>query len=106
IHISKQTNISIWCISLVLRRFKGDLRDTHFPCASHIKCRLDAFGKSRGQWPETNEESDIRSPVPAPVIVVDTMIPIKLMDVELLLLDDVVVTHHDPGKGSHQAGVS
>lgn len=67
---------------------------------------LNALGESGQQRGEAGDEGSICTPVDAAIIPVDAIAAVELVDIELALLDNIVITDHDASQRSHEAGIA
>lgn len=79
---------------------------THLPGTADVQSWLDALCKSRHAWRKSNNESDEGTPVDAMIVPVDAAVSVELVNVELLLLNQIIIADHDPGKWAHQARIA
>lgn len=73
----------------------------YFPRATDVQADIDAFCEAGKQRPESDGKSKEGTPVESMAVMIYAMVFVQLIDVELALLDDVVVTYHDSSKRSH-----
>jgi hypothetical protein len=78
----------------------------YLPSTADVEVILDALGESRNQWSNAGDERSIGPPVPASIVPVDTVVFVKLMDIELPLFDQVVIGDDGAGEWAHETGVA